>query len=599
MVNVLTNDAVLKVLARRIVLAYFGGTKGGKTTGIAALTKIPDVIIDLASGDDGRTKTTVQYHIVSNEQLSDILVEDIEIFEQNIVGSITGDIQKYNEQLKKEPVLKKVLGLEPLAEGDDVRKYVSGHMKQFKGTTPSIEKLKLLMCSENIDRYIRRITLAVPAHSDVADYIIKNRIDLFIRDTRGLLDIALDSNNGKEQSPRTLRELGLEGLDGIVFFCAESYPNIIQELYHDTFKSVFQSVPVFLIARDNMMFKIFNMNSQPTNYENVESLIDNIQQGRNTFYTDIEEQYFLNTFALMEKFDITSFDSVVRSYRFKDTFFNQQKVEFLLPSCASLKSLSVSKLHSSMSNGNISTQPDFIFYQTIAVVSCIKMLKMICHLQEGMSSILKSGLASDCLWNVCLEPVNMNSLEKDFSRYDNYHTSYDATSYVKPQFTTISKGRIEQDIDDETVELLGSRGGITTTNNGKLRYPTTAVTAVTSRQWISKLISSITIKGNLTNPITNEELFPDLQGNMKAQETLLQKALYYILYKRYTDVNATIQYYLLVDRNKVVDGILRRRNARNTSFTSFIEVIRNVVEDFCDDVRTSYDISEVYRNSND
>lgn len=281
--DVLTKDAYLKDITRRIVLAYFGGTKGGKTTGIAALTKIPDVIIDLASGDDGRTKTTVQYHIVPSEQLSGILVEDVEIFEQNIIGSVAGDIQKYNEQLKKDPVLKKVLKLEPLDEGDDVRKYVSGHMKQYRGTTPSIETLKLLMCSENIDRYIRRITLAVPAHSDVADYIIMNKIDLFIRDTRGLLDIALDDNNGKKQSSRTLRELGLEGLDGIVFFCSESYPNIIQELYHDTFKSVFQSVPVFLVARDNMMFKIFNMNSQPTNYKNGESLIDNIQQGKNIF----------------------------------------------------------------------------------------------------------------------------------------------------------------------------------------------------------------------------------------------------------------------------------------------------------------------------
>lgn len=310
--------------------------KEARQQGFAALTKIPDVIIDLASGDDGRTKTTVQYHIVPDEELSEILIEDIEIFEQNIMGSITGDVQRYNEQVKKDSVLKKVLRLESLDEGDDVRKYVSDHIKQFTDTKPSIETLKLLLCSENIDRYISRITLVVPAQTDVANYLLKNKMELFIRDTRGLLDIALEANNGKEQSSRTLRELGLEGLDGILFFCSESYPNIIQELYYDTFKSVFQSVPVFLMARDNMLFKIFNMNGQPTNYKNVESLVDNIQQGGNTFYSDIEEQYFLNTFALMEKFNIT-FDSSVGSYRFRDKFFNQQKVEFLFPSCASLK----------------------------------------------------------------------------------------------------------------------------------------------------------------------------------------------------------------------------------------------------------------------
>lgn len=588
-----------EVEIRRIVLAYFGGTKGGKTTGIAALTKIPDVIIDLASGDDGRTKTTVQYHIVPDEELSEILIEDIEIFEQNIMGSITGDVQRYNEQVKKDSVLKKVLRLESLDEGDDVRKYVSDHIKQFTDTKPSIETLKLLLCSENIDRYIRRITLVVPAQTDVANYLLKNKMELFIRDTRGLLDIALEANNGKEQASRTLRELGLEGLDGILFFCSESYPNIIQELYYDTFKSVFQSVPVFLMARDNMLFKIFNMNGQPTNYKNVESLVDNIQQGGNTFYSDIEEQYFLNTFALMEKFNITFFDSSVGSYRFRDKFFNQQKVEFLFPSCASLKNLSVSKSHSDMPDVDIATQPDFIFYQTIAVVSCIKMLTMIGHLQEGMLTVLKSGLASDCLWNVCIEPNNMNYLESDFSNYDNYHTSYAATSYVKPQFTTVSKSRIEQDIIDPTVELLGSRGGITTMNNGRLRYPITAVTAVTSRQWLSMLISKITLDGNLMNPHTNEELFPELKGDIKAQEALLQKALYHILYKRFTDVNATIQYYLLVDRHRVVDGILTIRNVKKTTYTSFVEVVRNVIEVFCKYVRSSYDISEIYRNPND
>ncbi len=581
--------------SKKMILGYVGGTKGGKTTGIASLTSIPDQIIKVSSGDSGRTKTTVEYHFTSWSKSKSIIIENIDIFEQNILGANNGDVKKYNEQLKNNSVLTNVLGLHSIEEGENVHQYILNTINLLQNTTVNLESIKKLLCTEGIDKYIRRITLAVPAQEDIKTYINSNNIELYIRDTRGLLDIALEDNaQNKRQSISNLKDLGLEGLDGIVFFCSETYPNIIQDLYYDTFKSVFQSVPVFLMARDNMLFKIFSINNQVTNYQNVDNFIDSIQKRTNILYTEIEEQYFLNTFDLMQRFEITVYDEVTKQYSFKDTYFNQEMVEFIVPSCASLKKLSVDK---DFNPEECIKEDDFVFYQTISVVSCIKMITMIKHLQTGMIKILKSGLASNLIWKKSNDPVSIKSLQEDYSKYDNYHTSYAASKFVKPQFTTLMKKDIEEGIGDSSVELLGKRGGITTMNNGKLRYPITAVTAVTARQWISHLIDKIEITGNLIEKTTNKELFPDLHDDVKAQNALVQKALYCALYKYYTDVDATIQSYLIVERYKVVKEIGNIRDKGITANSiSFIDVIRNIIKDYCIRITEIQDISSTYKN---
>ena len=590
--NLLSNELLKSKNEKKISLAYFGETKCGKTTGIAALTNIPEQIIKLASGDNGRTKTTVQYHIVAQLEKNTIIIENIELFELNILGSYTGDVNKYNEQLKKNSILKKVFGLSELTEKDNVKEYVLDKVKQLENVPISLTKLKELMCSEKIDNFIRRLTVKVPAQDNIAKYLKMNNVDLFIRDTRGLLDIALQDNNGKNQTSKSLRELGLEDLDGIVFFCSNSYPNIIQDLYKDTFESVFKSVPVFLIDRVEMLFEIFKMNNQPTNYTNIKSLIDSIQNGEHPLCTNIETKFY-PTFELMEHFDITRVDKQACTVSFKDTFFNQQKVEFLLPNCNSLTTLSI--FDKNIEN-EFKDSEDFLFYQLMSVVSCIKMLNMICKLQDSMQLLLQGSVASDYLWNVYTSNNTIALLEKDFNLYDN---SRGSTTYVRPQFDSITSARIKQDIDDVNIELLGSRGGITTLNNGKLRYPTTAVTAVTSRKWISMLISKIKVTSDLKKPNSNDLLFENLKGNIPAQGILLRNTLYSVLYKKFTDVDATIQYYLIIDRYKVVEGIKSRRKNKSTPYTSFTEAVQNVLEEFCNysSKQTINKVSDVFKDN--
>lgn len=591
MENDLLNETEIGKIVKTITLAYFGATKGGKTTGIATLTAIPDQIIELASGDDGRTRTTVQYHINSDNISEDIAIEQIELFKQNIIDSDRGDIAEYNAVVKKNKVLKCVLGLSELNVGVDVETYVLDKVKEFENKTIPLKELKQLMCTESIDKYIRRLTIKVPAQEDIAEYLRKNKIDLFIRDTRGLLDIALSDNKVEEQSVRSLRELGLENLDGVVFFCSDSYSNIIQDLYKDTFENVFKSVPVFLVDRVDTMFEIFKMNGQPVNINNISSLITQIQDGTHPIYSNIESKFY-PTFKLMNYFDITIINTPAHKVSFKDTYFNPKKVEFLFPYCSTLTDLSIFQ---NIKIKTLVSGEEFLFYQMVSVVSCLRMIDMICNLQVNMQILLKNSIASKYLMDICNN--SMDSLEKDFNFYDCPRSN---TIYVRPQFDAVTKDKIIEDIEDSSIELLGKRGGITTTDKetGKLKYPTTAVSAVTARIWISKLISCIDLDEDLKEAESNRLLFPDLKGDVAAQSKLLRKALYSILYKKFTDDNASIQYYLIVDRHIAVNGINTRRNKQNTAYSAFAEVVQNVVHEFCECVKEKNldDISDVIKN---
>lgn len=591
MENNLLNETEIGKIGKTITLAYFGATKGGKTTGIATLTAIPDQIIELASGDDGRTRTTVQYHINSDNISEDIAIERIELSKQNIIDSDRGDVAGYNARVKKNKVFKDVLGLSELNEGEDVETYVLDKIEEFENKVVPLKELKQLMCTESIDKYIRRLTIKVPAQKDIAEYLRNNKIDLFIRDTRGLLDIALNDNKVEEQSSKSLRELGLENLDGIVFFCSDSYPNIIQDLYKDTFENVFKSVPVFLVDRVDTMFEIFKMNGQPVNINNISSLITQIQDGTHPIHSNIESKFY-PTFKLMKYFDITEIDKQAHELSFKDTYFNQQKVEFILPNCPSLTDLSIFQ---NINTQTIVAKEDFLFYQMVSVVSCLRMIDMICNLQDNMQKLIQKSIATKYLWDICNS--SMDILEKDFKGYDCYRGN---TNYVRPQLDAVSRDRILQDIEDSNIELLGNRNGITTIDKstGRLRYPTTAVSAVTARIWISKLISDIDLKEDLKESESNKLLFPDLKGNVAAQSILLRKALYSILYKKFTDTDASIRYYLIVDRHKAVKGINTRRNKQNTAYSAFAEVVQNVVYEFCECVKEKNldDISNVIKN---
>lgn len=579
-----------KKVLNQLIFAYLGMTKSGKTTGIAAMTAYPEKIIAISSGDNNRTKVTVQYHLVVDGS-DDIIVEEFEFYLQSIIMSPDGiNKEKFNEELERNKILKSVLKLEKVGVDENLRESVNRQLNEFKKSLRQ-EDIKLLINTEGIDKYVKKVTLRVKANEEVARFIVEKSLDLYIRDTRGLLDIALeeDANGTKKLSNvRSLSDLGLDGINGVVFFCAENYPNIVSSIYEDTFKNVFQSVPFFLITRDHSMVKLFRSNGQPESLSNISVMINNIQSGKNPSYQDVEDEYFIETLMLLEKFKVVEKNSQ-GNYEFKDQYFKQSETEFITAECTSLKKLA----RGATSLEALSSDKDFKFYQYTMIVALKQMVSMVLDLHASINEVITSGVAISPLkqgLQVCITELTL-----DLQKYDNYHTSSQATEIVKPQLTTLEKADLQGNLVNVNVQVLGKYGGITTLQNGKLRYAATAVAAVTSRQSLYRLIEKITLSSDLTDA-NGRVLIHILKGDYKRQEALLKKALRYILYNYFTDTEATIQNYLIAKRHEVEKAIKTIRTNQIAPSDAVEECVKDVINSFFNDLTSITSVSDMFIN---
>lgn len=571
-------------VGQKIIFAFLGMTKSGKTTAIAALTKNPEHIIQLSLGDDCRTKVTVEYHFAT-KHLPGILVENIEFFKQSIMMSADGtNKQRFNEEIEKNKIFKDILKLEKVLDNESLLNCIDQQLDNLKKNLNN-EEIKSLINTEGIDKYIKKIVFQVSANDEFANYLKLKGIDLYIRDTRGLLDIMLEEVDGEKRisNLRPLNELGLDKINGAVFFCSENYPGVVATIYKDTFNSVFQSVPFFLIARDSSMIKLFRKKNQEESIENVLSMIQGIQNNTDEDYDDAEAEYFLSTLALLEGFSIVKKNNNLE-YQFKDLYFKQSETEFLTSSSSSLKRAAMTKDITAAIESL-----DFRFYKLTVTASIEQMTDKICELYQSVIKIVKSGKASNILMKNYQSIIN--ELQYDLQKYNVPH----ATEIVRPQLASIDKNTLENNLVDKSYDILGKYDGITTLNKGKLKYASTAVIAVTGRRCLTKLIEKINLNDDLVDADGNL-LVKNLSGRFEKQEALLKKVLYYILYHNFTDNNASIQYYLIVNRKEAKDSIEEIRSVGINSKDAVSESISNIIKKFSLLIQDIDNIDNLFKN---
>lgn len=549
---------------KKIILGYLGVTKHSKTTTIATLTDIPEKLLNLSIDTELRTKATVEYHIVSYN-LNEIFIEKIDVIEQNIIGN--GDIEKYNNLIEKDHfILKNTFNLEKVSEKIKLREYVSGKLKLLNDTTISLEKLKELLSTENLDNYIRKITLKVSANNKIKDYLQEKNIDLFIRDTRGLLDFETDERNIKTDTTKSLKDLGLDGLSGLVFFGSEDYPKIVESLYGGIIKSLFNSIPVFIVkSKIKSIFNKFINDDESNYYDKIPNIIDIVQKEN----PDWEEEYFDGTLQLLESFKVTYLDHNDK-YKIRGNLFEDKKIKLMLPYCK--------QLNKSSDINFILKDKMFKLFKNMATYYCIETIEMINFLEELFRDTVKKGSELLIETSFC----RLDELLNDFKKFDNHYNSHKAPKYFKPQFEQLSKNYILEEIDNKNTPILGPYGGITYKTNGKFSYPLTIVMAVTSKKWLDSVISEIELnKEKYTIP--NENYKYDTYFKAESIE-LIKKSLSNSLYKRYTDNEQTIAGHLLIDRKRVKNAIEERRK-NITETPSYLDVIIRIVNDFCKSIK--------------
>lgn len=581
----ITNQA--KTARQKLILAAIGMTKSGKTTSISALSAHPEQIMSMSRGDDGRTKVTVEYHFVEKVIGNGLSIENIEFYEQSILTSPDGSSKdSYNAAVRDNPkIYKNILKLREVADDEPLRESVLSQLTTLKDKITTPDDIKALITTETIDSYVKKITLRVQMSNDLKSCL--SDVDLYIRDTRGLMDIAVETNSDgtkKLANVRPLSEIGLDRVHGVVFFSSDDYPNIVSSIYEDTIKAVFSSVPVFLVARDKALSKFFRLNNQPETLDNVKSFICKVQNGTSDNYPDVEAEFFQDTLRLLEKFKIT--ENVGNdSYQFLAPYFKQSETEFLFSFCTILKK--------SLCIADIIAHPDFKFYQLTVAASFNQMIMMVRGLLESMYQVLRSGIAGNILLSNYAGFVR--NLQNDLQKYDNYYTSINATRIFKPQLTYLTQDDFGNNLVNPNYNILGPYGGITTQDHGRLRYASTAVLSVAARTGIDMLINSIELTSDLADK-NGIIIMNNLAGDYKKQEALLKKTLRYVLYHQFTDIHAAVQYYVIIDRHEAKNAISSIRQRNVMPVDAAVESFRTILNSFCSKLQNIGDIEPLFIN---
>lgn len=554
-------------------LALIGPTKQGKTTYIASLAEAPDTLINCSRGDSNRTKVTIAYHFDIDSE-SGVTIERVEFFSErfSFVGvSPEERISKFNELMSSRSggKLLSQLGFAKASPGANLTGHIDTVIKSYEDRAVDEQLLKTLITTEGIDKYVKRVTLKVKPNEELSKALKETNTDLFIRDTKGLLDIMVTDDN-KIQNIPSLSDLGLDNLDGVIFFAAHAIPNIVQTLYEDTLKNVLKAVPVFLVARDADLICWYRTIYPDINKENIIEFLTNLRDKNHQLaaYDDITTKFFHGTISLFESDNL----HIMENGEFCDTFFPLNEVEFLVPTVTELQ-------HKNCDTKSAVQSENFRFFRQASTQSLCIMLNMIYKLFANMQKL--SIAAATQFLNAHEDYKENEILPNDISKY-HYSTTY----YMRPQLTYCTAEDIACQITDPNCDLLGPRGGITTTNNdGSLRYPATAVLAVTTRRYISRLIYDTAINDEIRT------LFDGIDDTMLTK--LLHKTLWCYLY-RFTDSYASIQQYLIVDRYEVTAGIRNTRNRnRNSRQCPICETNDNIVNSFADYIKDNKEIKSI------
>lgn len=551
-----------------IILAILGQTKFGKSTLLALLSCIFMRFLRIFSKSGGRTKTLTEYWYDKNNDNKDIWIKSIDVRWSECLGGTKNDVEAYNANLKNRPALVKGLGLQPLRIGDNPRKYLEDKLAELLNRQITDEEMEKLICTKDLDSCIRKIVVRVPANDILKAYMEECDVEITIRDTKGLLDFSVDDELDK--SDANLTEIGLDTIDGAIFGCSDSYPNVIQEIYADTLQNVFKSVPTFFMARDPRMFTSFGKKESFTEAE-VDEYITGIQTGKNPNYEDVDDLFFNDTNELFKELGIMHVEN--GEYVFSEVYFGKDETTFLFPTSTTLKKFGSGKT----TEDELIEANDVKFLQMVVSLSVLKMVSLILSFRESINCLKHDGYAGKFMHAAAQK--TKGELLVDFDKYDNASHGYSSTSYCKPQLQSASKASILTNIDNSETAILGPNGGITTRNNGKLKFFATAVVAVSARKWLDRIIGAVEVTEDICDS-NGKSLFPGLSGNFHAQTQLVKSVLRNCLYKEYTDNQATLQYHLCVDRYRAEFGIQERRKAP-TLQNAFEQTVEIIVNDFC------------------
>lgn len=563
----------------RLVGLISGISKAGKTTCISGLTHFFKEFAKLGKSDDGRTKFPVIYLLFPYTEEATVSVAEINIYLKNLTGTPDGsDVEKYNANYEKNKALYKLLGLSPLPLDGNPKKHVEEAISTLKNSPVDFNQLGKLISTEGMDLYIQNLTLKAPANEMLSTFLEANHLELELRDTRGWGDLIVGNEEEvKRQTSKSLSDLSMDGGDFVIFFAESSYNNSISSLYKDTIYNIHSAIPVFMLSNKSDLMASLKRNwltaikQGATAKEAMFALLNAVTSGED-FYSyeepvispSILQGMFYAAYKLFEKVGLGQFQE--DEFMFESNYFSKESLQFILPSCESMRS-----------NQFDLEKEDVVYWQTVLTVSLMNMVTQTLSLKKDQTELetfetLKKILKPENdFFNKAVDSV-IAIIEDDTKKYGFASQGIHAPLLMRPNLKGHTMYSIQEDLTDVNYNPLGTYGGITTMNNGKMRYGSTVVTAVTSlhalRDWLYALLTLLeeyTPNPDDSNPLKLSE----------AKLQLLKQTINHAIYHKLIDNNATVRGYNIIDRHIVVDEMEKNReiNPNSNPFATLIDGI--------------------------
>ncbi len=536
-------------------IAVMGETRSGKKSAVAPLLKSPELLLKLRDRSGRKPEVIVETHLVKGTEGIKVYITWNESALKNTSAPPELRNKKYNELLNGNigDVLKE-LGFKKLNKSEDFNAlyvHVDEVIKSINGQQMNPEFIGKLISTEGIGRYVKRVVFQAAPSYEFAKVLREKNIDLYIRDTGTLVDIALDDKKitGNIPSPA---DYGLDGLDAVVFMATDNMPCCVSKAYKNFLAIVLRAVPVFMIARDKSMTAELKYRYSPVTKESVKNYLAQLQENTLPNYKDSADAFYGDAYAFMEKMGVVCRKDD-NEWAFCDAFLVRKRVEYLVPYVKELG-------NSGYTAEQAVSSENFKIYQMVCTQIFSEIIEKTEDLYTRMSKIAHTPVVKEFLaaYDIMQKNGNLN---------------FDMT----PALTYYKTEDLANDLLNPECSVLGERGGITMLNNGKLRYPAAAVMAATACKDIFKVINNTPFSQGIKDalPDISEDLLSKLLSKSMVSKTLMN-TLY-----RFIDTDACIQRYPIINRYIVCESILPERGCYYLSREKVIDsVIDNIVKAF-------------------
>lgn len=517
---------------KKIILLLIGMTRAGKTSKISALSKVPKLISKVCISANATTPVTTDWEI--STMATGVKLMKIELNPKMVYkGIYSRVVEKYNESIDETPFLTDILGLQkinPDANILDPKAYVDDRLEEFVDNA-TFDTIERLMRNKSAGEYIRRMTIEVPASDAFADELKKYQLEsVVLRDTRGIMDVRPEE---LEKMPtKSMYDLGLDNVDAVLLMCSSStFPVQAGEWYKKLYSDCFKSVPVFLEARHDSLWDMFQLYSEFSPMTE-EEYLQKARRGEIKGFDKIQTTHFSHGLDLLEKYD-----AVIKLYNGRSTFkynvFPMEDCFYLTPLVSTLSNVS----SNTQINDEIFDNDEYRFFQNASISNMRNMLGLIKEHLDILNVINNTH---------AIDKLMLDSIKVYLAKY--YVPMY-------PHYSKISRQEVCRNIMT-TTDFLGPRHGITTQDHGRPKFLAAATAAATS----------YSLMGYLANSFSLPERFEDIDGKeiaphiVKYDKERLMRMYLNKKVRNSADIYAYFRDYTITDRNIVVDAMVRARH---------------------------------------